>query len=93
MAPGCGPAADGRSGPAWPDLTWVGFSLANLAAIVIFQRWETIPFHLIWISFTLLYGFRIWPARQALWVLAAVSLTTFAAIGLDVSRHAEPATS
>lgn len=91
MAPGLRPGGGWPLRPAWPDLTWVGFSLANLAAIVIFQRWETIPFHLIWISVTLLYGFRIWPARQALWVLAAVSLTTFAAIGLDVSRHAEPA--
>ncbi len=76
---------------AWPDLTWAGFSLVNLVAIVIFQRWETIPFHLIWISVTLLYGFRIWSASQALWVLAAVSVTTFAAIGLDVWHHTEPA--
>jgi signal transduction histidine kinase len=91
MVPGLRPGGGWPLRLAWPDLTWVGFSLANLAAIVIFQRWETIPFHLIWVSVTLLYGFRIWPARQAMWVLAAVSATTFAAIGLDVSRHAEPA--
>ena len=77
--------------PTWPDLTWAGFLLVNLVAIVTFQRWETIPFHLIWISVILLYGFRIWPATQALWVLAAVSVTTFAAIGLDVWQHTEPA--
>jgi signal transduction histidine kinase len=77
--------------PVWLDLAWVGFSLLNLAAILIFQRWQTIPFHLIWISVTLLYGFRIWPATQTLWVLAAVSVTTFAAIGIDVRRHTRPA--
>ncbi len=76
--------------PVWLDLAWVGFLLLNLAAIVIFQRWERIGFHLIWISVTLLYGFRIWPARQTLWVLAAVSLGTFAATGADVLRHTEP---
>jgi signal transduction histidine kinase len=77
--------------PAWPDLAWAGFLLLNLAAILIFQRWETIPFHLIWISVTLLYGFRIWSARPALWVLAAVSVSTFAAVGADVWRHRGPA--
>ncbi len=77
--------------PVWLDLAWVAFSLLNLAAIVIFQRWETIPFQLIWISVTLLYGFRIWPARQTLCVLAAVSLGTFAATGVDVLRHTGPA--
>jgi signal transduction histidine kinase len=58
---------------------------------MIFQRWETIPFHFIWISVTLLYGFRIWPATPTLLVLAGVSIATFAAIGVDVLRHAEPA--
>ena len=28
--------------------------------MVIWPRWETIPFHFIWISLTLLYGFRVW---------------------------------
>jgi len=76
--------------PGWIDLAWGAFAAANLIAIIIFESWETIPFHFIWISVTLLYGFRIWRARPTLWVLAAVSVTTFAAIGLDVWRHTEP---
>jgi hypothetical protein len=32
---------------AWVDLAWVVFSLANLAAIVIFAHWEAVTFHLI----------------------------------------------
>ena len=60
------------------------FSLANLACILIFSHWETIPFHFIWISLTLLYGFRVWATRPTLWVLGVVMVTTFAAIGWDV---------
>jgi signal transduction histidine kinase len=66
------------------DVAWAGFSLVNLVAIVVFSHWETVPFHFIWISLTLLYGFRVWSTRPTAWVLAVVMLTTFAAIGWDV---------
>ena len=69
---------------AWVDVAWAVFSLANLAAIVIFSHWETVPFHFIWISLTLLYGFRVWSTRPTAWVLAVVMITTGAAIGWDV---------
>jgi signal transduction histidine kinase len=69
---------------AWLDVAWVVFSLANLVAIVVFSSWETVPFHFIWISLTLLYGFRVWSIRPTLWVLAMVMVTTFAAISWDV---------
>jgi len=69
---------------AWVDVAWVAFSLANLVAIVIFSHWETVPFHFIWISLTLLYGFRVWSTRPTAWVLAVVMATTATAIGWDV---------
>jgi two-component system, OmpR family, sensor kinase len=69
---------------AWVDVAWVAFSLVNLAAIVIFSHWETVPFHFIWISLTLLYGFRVWSTKPTAWVLAVVMGTTAAAIGWDV---------
>ena len=75
---------------AWVDVAWVAFSIANLVAIVVFSRWETVPFHFIWISLTLLYGFRVWSIRPTVWVLVAVMATTFAAIGWDVYHGAEP---
>jgi signal transduction histidine kinase len=75
--------------PAWVDAAWVAFSLVNLASIVIFSRWETVPFHFIWISLTLLYGFRVWALRPTMWVLAVVMATTFAAIGWDVRIGAQ----
>jgi signal transduction histidine kinase len=65
--------------------------LLGLAAIVVLGRWEDIPFYLIWISFALLYSFRIRATRLTLWVLAAMTATTFAAVSLDVRRGAQPA--
>ena len=75
---------------AWVDVAWVAFSVANLAAMVIFSRWETVPFHFIWISLTLLYGFRVWSTRPTAWVLAVVMITTGAAISWDVFHGSEP---
>jgi signal transduction histidine kinase len=69
---------------AWVDVAWAAFSVVNLAAIVIFSHWETVPFHFIWISLTLLYGFRVWSTKPTAWVLAVVMVTTAAAIGWDV---------
>jgi signal transduction histidine kinase len=65
--------------------------MLGLAGILIFARWEAVPFHLIWISFALLYGFRIRGTRPTLWVLAAMIATTFAAVAVDVARGAQPA--
>jgi signal transduction histidine kinase len=75
-------------GLRWPvagvDVAWAVFSVLNLAAIVIFSEWETVPFHFIWISLTLLYGFRVWSTKPTAWVLGVVMVTTFAAISWDV---------
>jgi signal transduction histidine kinase len=74
----------------WIDVAWVLFSLANLAAMLIIPSWETVPFHFIWVSLTVLYGFRVWRTRPTLTVLAVVMLTTGAFIGIDYSRGAQP---
>jgi signal transduction histidine kinase len=71
------------------DVAWAAFSVANLAAMVIFSHWETVPFHFIWISLTLLYGFRVWSTRPTAWVLAVVMVTTASVIGLDVYHGAQ----
>ena len=72
------------------DTAWVVFSLANLDGIVMFPGWETIPFHFIWISLTLIYGFRTWKLAPTLWILGAVMLLTAVGIGVAVRRGAEP---
>ena len=75
--------------PALLDTVWAVFSAVNLIAIFTFASWETVPFHFIWISFTLVYGFRTWASRPTLTVLGVVMATTGAAIGLDVARGTE----
>src|SRR5205085_986638 len=65
------------------ELLWLGFAVLNYAAMIAWPSWETIPFHFVWISLTLLYGFRVWPTRATLIVLAGVMLATAASISLD----------
>jgi signal transduction histidine kinase len=74
----------------WVDLGWVLFWALGLAGMLLFQRWESIPFHLIWITFALLYSFRVRSAQGTFWLMAAMCVTTFAAIGVDVLRGAQP---
>ena len=74
---------------------WVGFALANLVAMAAiihtrhFQGWETVPFHFIYVSFTLLYGFRAWQRRGTVAGIAFVTLTTGAATIWGVVAHWE----
>jgi signal transduction histidine kinase len=75
----------------WIDLAWVVLWLLGLAGILIFGRWEAIPFHLTWISFALLYCFRVRTTGATLWVLAAMVATTSAVISADVVRGLQPA--
>jgi signal transduction histidine kinase len=80
-----------RDWPGWLDIAWVALWILGLVGIVVFERWEVIPFHLIWVTFALLYSFRIRRTKPTLWVLAAMIVTTFGAILLDVLRGAQPA--
>jgi two-component system, OmpR family, sensor kinase len=75
-----------RSWPGWIDLAWVVLWILGLGGIVIFQTWEAVPFHLIWITFALLYSFRVRTTGRTLWVLVAMCVTTFGAIEVDVLR-------
>jgi signal transduction histidine kinase len=68
------------------ELLWVAFALANYAAMIASPSWETIPFHFLWISVTLLYGFRVWPVRTTLIGLACVMTATAVSIGFDAFR-------
>ena len=42
------------------DVAWGLFAVVNVIAMVHWESWETVPFHFIWVSLTLLYGLRIW---------------------------------
>jgi signal transduction histidine kinase len=75
----------------WLDLVWVGFALANLAAMALAPEWETVPFHFIWVSLTVLYGYRVWGPRVTAGLLTAVVLSTGTLLVHDVVQHAQPA--
>ena len=68
------------------ELLWSAFAAANYVAMIAWPSWETIPFHFVWISLTLLYGFRVWPMRATLIVLGFVVVFTGASIMLDAFR-------
>ncbi|MFB3739666.1 MAG: sensor histidine kinase [Candidatus Velamenicoccus archaeovorus] len=72
------------------DVAWAVFSVLNLVAIRVFPEWETVPFHFIWVSMTLLYGFRVWKMRTTIWTLAAIMIATGALIGVDIVHSAQP---
>ncbi len=74
----------------WIDVAWVLFSLVNLAAMLLIPSWETVPFHFIWVSLTVLYGFRVWRTRPTLTVLAFVMAATGLFIGIDYEKGAQP---
>ncbi len=68
--------------------------LLGLAGIVIFARWRAAPYYLAWLCFAVLYSVRVRRARAdatASWPLAAMVVTTFAAVGTDAATGAGPA--
>ena len=54
--------------------------------MIAWPSWETIPFHFVWISLTVLYGFRVWPLGATLILLAVVMTLTAVSIGFDAFR-------
>ena len=70
------------------DVLWFTYALVNLGAMLLWPRWETIPFHLIWFSLTVLYGFRVWGLRTTYAVLLVQGLVT----GLLISNDAHHGT-
>jgi signal transduction histidine kinase len=65
------------------DVGWFAFALINVAAMLLWPSWETIPFHLIWFTLTLLYGFRVWALKPTFAVLIAQGIVTGLLIAHD----------
>jgi signal transduction histidine kinase len=74
----------------WIDVAWGIFALLNLVAIYVFAGWETVPFHFIWVSLTILYGFRVWRMTSTLVLLGVIIVATGVPIAIDISRNAQP---
>jgi signal transduction histidine kinase len=68
------------------DLAWVAFVLLNLLAMQLIPAWQTVPFLIIWISLTAVYGWRLWRLGSALVTVVVVTLATGGLIGWQVLR-------
>jgi signal transduction histidine kinase len=65
------------------EAAWGAFACANLVAMSLWPSWETIPFHFIWVSLTLVYGFRVWRVTATYLTLGGVVAATGALILQD----------
>src|SRR5215213_5850412 len=76
----------------WPELGLAVFGAVNVWAMVATRVGETVPFHFVWISLTLVYGYRTWTLRSTVAVLVLVCVVTAGALLVVVSRgRTEPA--
>jgi signal transduction histidine kinase len=66
------------------ELTWAAVALLCQLVVVAWPRWQTGSFFLAWIALALIYGLRAWDLRTTLLVLAFVTLTSAAAVSIDV---------
>jgi two-component system, OmpR family, sensor kinase len=71
------------------ELAWGAFCVACSVGMLVFPQWQTVPFHWIWITITILYGFRRWTIGQTAGVLGAVIVVTTIAMLRAVGDSAE----
>lgn len=69
-------------------IAWVAFSAVNILAMFAWPTFETIPFYLVWVSLTLVYGYRPWRPIATATVVTAVVLVTMVAILLTFVHDA-----
>src|SRR5262245_12442935 len=58
------------------ELAWGGFAAVNLAVMFQLGLGQTVPFHFVWVSLTLVYGFRTWRLGTTMLVCAVVCAVT-----------------
>ncbi len=74
-----------RARSSWVDVGWAVFVGVNLLGMRAMGSWSTIPFLVIWVSLTIVYGFRMWRLQPAILTVAAVTLATGGIIGAQVA--------
>jgi signal transduction histidine kinase len=77
--------------PVAPDIAWAAFVGLNLVAMRLFPQWQTVPFLAIWVSLTVIYGFRLWRLQPTILTLAAVTLATGGIIAVQVLKGQQDA--
>ena len=73
------------------DFAWAVFAGINLAVMRLFPAWGTVPFLAIWVSLTVIYGFRLWRLQPTILTLAAVTLATGGIIAVQVIKGQQDA--
>ncbi len=68
-----------------PELGLAAVVAVNTAALLTTKVGQTVPFHFIWISLTLVYGYRTWTAKRTLVVLAVVCTITASSLLFSVA--------
>src|SRR6266702_2015489 len=76
---------------SWVDIAWVVFIGLNLIAMRLLPAWQTVPFLVIWVSLTAIYGFRLWRLGSTILMVAVVALSTGGLIGWQVLRGQQDA--
>jgi signal transduction histidine kinase len=76
---------------SWVDIAWVVFIGLNLLAMRLLPTWQTIPFLVIWLSLTAIYGFRLWHLGSTLVTVGTLTLATGGLIGWQVLRGKQDA--
>jgi signal transduction histidine kinase len=70
----------------WVDIAWAVFVLVNLILMRLSPAWGSVPFLIIWISLTLIYGFRLWHLGSTVLTVSVVTLATGGLILWQVLR-------
>jgi two-component system OmpR family sensor kinase len=74
------------------ELGWAAFAALNFAAMPFAGEWETVPFHFVWVSLTIVYGFRVWRPWPTATVLSGVVLVSgVALVGMAMDNQVSPA--
>jgi signal transduction histidine kinase len=58
------------------EIAWGAFALINLGGMWALPGSETIPFHFIYLSMAVVYGFRVWPLKHTLILLGVITVST-----------------
>ncbi|MGH2976901.1 MAG: sensor histidine kinase [Gaiellaceae bacterium] len=65
---------------SWVEAAWAAFAVGDLAFMLAEPRLIRVPFFLLWISLTLVYGFRPWGPWRTLLVVVGVSVAMVATV-------------
>jgi len=70
---------------AWFSAIFLICAVVNVILVFVMVGQETIPYHLVWASFALMYGFWPWPRKLTWTVVGIITLVT----GIPLVMHAD----